>query len=82
MAANRFKVPPVMQALMDDLNVDMVTGGWFMAVSSVAGVVLAIPAAFYPHPRGAQGRRALSPWALPSPARFWAPWRRVPRCCW
>jgi MFS family permease len=45
-AANRFKPPPVMQSLMADLNVDMVTGGWFMGVASLAGVVLAIPTAF------------------------------------
>jgi len=45
-AANRFKPPPVMQVLMADLNVDMVTGGWFMSVSSLAGVILAIPTAF------------------------------------
>jgi MFS family permease len=45
-AANRFKVPPVMQSLMEDLNAGMVTGGWFMSVVSLAGVLLAIPAAF------------------------------------
>jgi len=45
-AANRFKVPPVMPVLMDELQVDMVTGGWLMSVSSVAGIILAIPAAF------------------------------------
>ena len=45
-AANRFKVPPVLPILMDDLQVDMVTGGWLMSLSSVAGIVLAIPAAF------------------------------------
>ena len=45
-AANRFKPPPVMQALIADLNVDMVTGGWFMGVASLAGVALAIPTAF------------------------------------
>jgi MFS family permease len=44
--ANRFKVPPVMQALMADLNAGMVTGGWFMSTVSLAGVLLAIPAAF------------------------------------
>ena len=27
-AANRFKVPPVLPVLMDELQVDMVTGGW------------------------------------------------------
>jgi predicted MFS family arabinose efflux permease len=44
-AANRFKVPPVLSVLMDHLQVDMVTGGWLMSVYSVAGVILAIPAA-------------------------------------
>ena len=45
-AINQFKVPPVMQALMTDLGVDMVTGGWFMSVISIATLVLAIPSAF------------------------------------
>jgi len=45
-AANRFKVPPVLPVLMDELQVDMVTGGWLMSISSLAGVILAIPAAF------------------------------------
>jgi predicted MFS family arabinose efflux permease len=45
-AANRFKVPPVLPVLMDELQVDMVTGGWLMSLSSVAGIILAIPAAF------------------------------------
>jgi predicted MFS family arabinose efflux permease len=44
-AANRFKVPPVLPVLMEELQVDMVTGGWLMSVSSVAGIILAIPAA-------------------------------------
>lgn len=44
-AANRFKVPPVMQVLIDDLGVDMVTGGWLMSVAMIAGVLLAIPSA-------------------------------------
>jgi predicted MFS family arabinose efflux permease len=44
--ANRFKVPPVLPVLMDDLQVDMVTGGWLMSLSAVSGIVLAIPAAF------------------------------------
>ena len=42
---NAFKVPPVLPVLMAELDVDMVTGGWFMSVSSLAGIVLAIPAA-------------------------------------
>ena len=44
-AANRFKVPPVLPVLMEELQVDMVTGGWLMSVSSVAGIILSIPAA-------------------------------------
>jgi MFS family permease len=44
--ANRFKVPPVLPVLMTELHVDMVTGGWLMSVSSLAGAVLAIPTAF------------------------------------
>jgi MFS family permease len=46
-AANRFKVPPVLPVLMDELQVDMITGGWLMSLSSVTGIVLAIPAAFF-----------------------------------
>jgi len=45
-ALNQFKVPPVMQALLDSLQVDMATGGWLMSVFSVAGVIFALPAAF------------------------------------
>ena len=45
-ALNQFKVPPVMQVLMDSLQVDMATGGWLMSVFSVAGVIFALPAAF------------------------------------
>lgn len=44
-AMNQFKVPPVMQVLIDALHVDMATGGWLMSVFSVAGVVFALPAA-------------------------------------
>jgi MFS family permease len=44
-AANRFKVPPVLDTLMADMQVDMATGGWFMSVFSIAGLALAIPAA-------------------------------------
>lgn len=44
-ALNQFKVPPVMQVLITDLHVDMITGGWLMSVFSVAGVILALPAA-------------------------------------
>ncbi len=45
-AVNQFKVPPAMQHLMADLGLDMVAAGWTMSVFSVAGIVLAIPAAF------------------------------------
>lgn len=45
-ATNRFKVPPLLPTLMDELSVDMVTGGWLMSVSSLAGVLLAVPGAF------------------------------------
>ncbi|MGB9661648.1 MAG: CynX/NimT family MFS transporter [Moorellaceae bacterium] len=44
-AINQFKVPPVMQVLMENLHVDMTTAGWLMSVFSVAGVILALPAA-------------------------------------
>lgn len=44
-AANRFKVPPVLPTLMAELGVDMVTGGWLVSISSIAGVALSIPAA-------------------------------------
>jgi len=45
-ALNQSKVPPVMQVLMRDLNIDMATGGWLMSAFAVAGIVLGIPAAF------------------------------------
>ena len=45
-AINQFKVPPVMQYLMADLGLDMVAAGWTMSIFSVAGIILAIPAAF------------------------------------
>jgi MFS family permease len=45
-AVNQFKVPPAMQYLMADLGLDMVTAGWTMSIFSLAGIVLAIPAAF------------------------------------
>lgn len=44
-AMNQFKVPPIMQVLMDAFHVDMATGGWLMSVFSVAGVIFALPAA-------------------------------------
>ena len=45
-ALNQSKVPPVMQVLMRDLNLDTATGGWLMSAFAVAGIVLGIPAAF------------------------------------
>ncbi|GFN23482.1 MFS transporter [Thermanaeromonas sp. C210] len=44
-AMNQVKVPPVMGILMESLNVNMATAGWLMSVFSVAGVILAFPAA-------------------------------------
>ncbi|MBI5564668.1 MAG: MFS transporter [Chloroflexi bacterium] len=44
-ALNQSKVPPVMSALMADLHIDAVTGGWLMSAFAVAGIVLGIPAA-------------------------------------
>jgi MFS family permease len=44
-ALNQFKVPPVMQVLIEQLKIDTVTGGWLMSSSAVAGVILGIPAA-------------------------------------
>lgn len=44
-ALNQMKVPPVMQVLLLDLNIDMATGGWLMSSFAVAGVVLGLPAA-------------------------------------
>jgi predicted MFS family arabinose efflux permease len=45
-AINAFKVPPLMQLLRTELQVDMVTGGWLMSISSLSGLFLAIPTAF------------------------------------
>lgn len=42
---NQFKVSSAMGVLMEQLNVDMVTGGWLMSIFAVAGVILALPAA-------------------------------------
>ncbi len=44
---NRFKPPPVLPTLMDELQIDMVTGGWLMSVSAVAAIILSIPAALF-----------------------------------
>jgi MFS family permease len=45
-ALNQSKVPPAMQVLLQDLHMDMATGGWLMSAFAVAGIVLGIPAAF------------------------------------
>ncbi len=45
-ALNQSKVPPIMSALMTDLHIDAVTGGWLMSAFAVAGIMLGIPAAF------------------------------------
>jgi MFS family permease len=45
-ALNQFKVPPAMHALQADLSLDMAAGAWLMSSLAVAGVVLAIPAAW------------------------------------
>lgn len=45
-AANQFKVPPLMQVLLGEFDIDLVTGGWLMSIFAVAGFILAIPAAF------------------------------------
>lgn len=44
--AHRFKVPPVLQIVMADVHAERVTGGWFMSIYSVAGLIVALPAAF------------------------------------
>jgi MFS family permease len=44
-ALNEFKVPPVMEVLIEKLKVDLATGGWLMSSFAVAGVILGIPAA-------------------------------------
>jgi MFS family permease len=45
-AVNQFKVPPAMPYLMADLDLDMVSAGWTMSIFAVAGIILAIPAAY------------------------------------
>ncbi len=44
-ALNQSKVPPVMQVLLQDLQMDTATGGWLMSAFAVAGIVLGLPAA-------------------------------------
>ncbi len=42
---NQFKVPPVLELINAEFNMDLSGGGFFMAVFSIAGCILAIPAA-------------------------------------
>lgn len=42
---NQFKVPPVMNILLNELGIDMIVGGWLMSVFAVAGIILSLPAA-------------------------------------
>lgn len=43
---NQFKVSAVMNLLMKELNITMVQGGWLVSFFSVAGILLALPAAY------------------------------------
>jgi MFS family permease len=42
---NQFKVPPVLDLINTEFNMDLSGGGMFMSVFSIAGCILAIPAA-------------------------------------
>jgi MFS family permease len=42
---NQFKVPPVLELINAEFNMDLSGGGLFMSVFSIAGCILAIPAA-------------------------------------
>lgn len=44
-AANQFKIPPTMDLLLDQFQVDMAVGGWLMSIFAVSGIILALPAA-------------------------------------
>lgn len=59
---NTCKVPPVLPALMAEPDADMVTGGWFTSVSSLAGIVLAVPAAMVLARLGLERRARASGW--------------------
>ena len=54
-ALNQFKVPPVMQFLVNQLNVDLTTGGWLMSSFAVTGVILGVPAAIVLRKLGPKG---------------------------
>ena len=41
----QFKVPPVMQLLINDLNINLATAGLLMSIFAIAGIILAVPAA-------------------------------------
>lgn len=40
----QFKVPPMMQQLMQALDISLVTSAWLMSVFSLVGIILALPA--------------------------------------
>ncbi len=42
---NQFKVPPVLQTLITEMQLDMTTAGLMMSIFALAGVILAFPAA-------------------------------------
>lgn len=42
---NQFKVPPVMQTLLTEFQIDLTLGGWLMSIFAVAGILLSLPAA-------------------------------------
>ncbi len=42
---NQFKVPPVMQTLLTEFQLDLTLGGWLMSIFAVAGILLSLPAA-------------------------------------
>ena len=42
---NQFKVPPVMDILLNQLQINLTFGGWLMSIFAVAGVILSLPAA-------------------------------------
>ncbi|WP_052090800.1 MFS transporter [Desulfosporosinus sp. HMP52] len=43
-AAGNFKVPPTMVAVLGEMKVSIIMGGWLMSSSALAGIVLALPA--------------------------------------
>jgi len=59
-ALNQFKVPPMMQVLIEQLKMDVTIGGWLMSSFAVAGVILGIPAVFVLRRLGAKGAGLLA----------------------